>query len=83
MKTINLTDAPITRSKSGYAVVRLEGKIHFVTPYDDFFVIRANTGNMVTDAQRQPLKFISESDATKYANQNAKNRTRATITKGE
>lgn len=69
-KPTEQTDAQ-KRSKSGYAEVKLNGKKHFVTPFDDNFVIRDGIGAMAKDG-RTSLKFNSEADAIAYATANAK-----------
>jgi hypothetical protein len=65
-------DDGIVRSKSGYAQVKLQGKKHFVTPFDDQFVIRDGMGGIARDAANKPMKFATEADAIAHANANAK-----------
>jgi C-terminal domain on Strawberry notch homologue/P-loop containing NTP hydrolase pore-1/Transglycosylase SLT domain len=65
-------DAENARDKNGYAQVKLDGKKHFVTPYDDHFVIRDATGATVRGENRQNLKFDTEANAIGYASENAK-----------
>jgi hypothetical protein len=58
--------------KNGYARVKVGGKPHFVTPYDDHFVIRESTGSIAKSDEGVQLRFKSEADAIAYANSNSK-----------
>ena len=65
-------EQPVQRAKNGYAEVKLNGTKHFVTPYDDTFVIRDAAGVRVFDENRKPLTFSTEAEAIQYATANAK-----------
>ena len=67
--------AGVVRSKHGYAEVKLRGAKHFVTPYDDQFVIREKSGLIARDEQNKPLQFKTEEEAIAYASNNAKRST--------
>lgn len=67
--------AGVKRSKSGYAEVRMLGKKHFVTPFDDQFVIRDAAGWIARNSQNRQMRFATEADAISHAQQNAKRAT--------
>ncbi|TXH46821.1 MAG: hypothetical protein E6Q97_28735 [Desulfurellales bacterium] len=61
----------VERAKNGYAKVKIGRAQHFVTPYNDHFVIRDRQGNIVRGSDSRQLQFATESEAISYAEKSA------------
>lgn len=61
----------VERDKNGYAKVKIGRAQHFVTPYNDHFVIRDRKGNIVRGSDSRQLQFATESEAISYAEKSA------------
>ncbi|MEN6586295.1 MAG: hypothetical protein ABFE02_09670, partial [Sulfuricella sp.] len=61
----------VERGKNGYAKVKIGRAQHFVTPYNDHFVIRDRQGNIVRGSDSRQLQFATESEAISYAEKSA------------
>ncbi len=61
----------IKRSNSGFAEVKMHGSKHFVTPYNDLFVIRDARGVIAKTPSKQQMFFATEAEAIEFANENS------------